>query len=87
MRRGRTTSNPPVAQQQRMDDIKEIGGIGAQALGLAFVPCEFRHVPTGCKHRQKRCGHGFGKTSPEHNVVPPTWRGTWPRKPGTHRPG
>lgn len=59
MKRGRSTGNPTVAQQQRMDDIKEIGCIVAQALGLGFVPCEVHHLTVGGKHGQKRRGHDF----------------------------
>lgn len=63
MKRGRSTSNPTIAQQQRMDAIKEIGCIVAYALGLSFgenpVPAEVHHLTVGGKHGQKRRGHDF----------------------------
>ncbi len=59
MKRGRSTSKPTIEQQQRMDAIKEIGCVIAQALGLGFVPCEVHHLTVGGKHGQKRRGHDF----------------------------
>jgi len=59
MKRGRSTSTPTVSQQQRMDAIKDIGCVIAQALGLGFVPCEVHHLTVGGKHGQKRRGHDF----------------------------
>lgn len=59
MKRGRSTGNPTVAQQQRMDAIKEIGCVVAQALGLGFIPCEVHHLTVGGRHGQKRRGHDF----------------------------
>ncbi len=59
MRRGRSTSNPTAAQQQRMDTITDIGCIVAYSLGLGYVPCEVHHLTVGGKHGQKRRGHDF----------------------------
>lgn len=59
MKRGRSTSKPTVEQQQRMDAIKDIGCVVAQALGLGFIPCEVHHLTVGGKHGQKRRGHDF----------------------------
>ncbi len=59
MRRGRSTSNPTVGQQQRMDAIRDIGCVVAYSLGLGFVPCEIHHLTVGGKHGQKRRGHDF----------------------------
>lgn len=59
MKRGRSTGNPTVAQQQRMDAIREIGCIVAHSLGLGHVPCEVHHLTIGGKHGAKRRGHDF----------------------------
>jgi len=59
MKRGRSTGNHTVAQQQRMDAIREIGCIVAQSLGLGYVPCEVHHLTVGGKHGAKRRGHDF----------------------------
>ena len=59
MKRGRSTGNPTVAKQQRMDAIREIGCIVAHSLGLGHVPCEVHHLTIGGKHGAKRRGHDF----------------------------
>ena len=59
MRRGRSTTTPTRAQQQRMDAIREIGCIVAHSLGLGHVPCEVHHLTIGGKHGAKRRGHDF----------------------------
>lgn len=72
MKRGRSTGNPTVAQRQRMDAIKDIGCVIAQALGLGFVSCEIHHLIVGGKHGQKRRGHDFtiGLNSWSHRGEP-----------------
>ncbi|MBA0285284.1 hypothetical protein D7Y26_09480 [Stenotrophomonas maltophilia] len=61
MKRGRSTGNPTVAQQQRMDAITEIGCIVCDALGHGFMPCQVHHLLVGGKHGQPRRGHDFTK--------------------------
>lgn len=59
MKLGRSTGNPTMAQRQRMDAIRDMGCIVAQALGMGYVPCEVHHLTVGGKHGQKRRGHDF----------------------------
>ncbi|MBH1839362.1 hypothetical protein I5W21_06830 [Stenotrophomonas maltophilia] len=59
MKRGRSTDNPTIAQQARMDAITDLGCIVAHALGLGYVPCEVHHLTVGGRHGQKRRGHDF----------------------------
>jgi len=59
MKRGRSTSGPTIAQQQRMDAITDIGCIVAHSLGLGWMLAEVHHLTVGGKHGQKRRGHDF----------------------------
>ncbi len=72
MKCGRSTSTPTIAQQQRMDAIKDIGCIVCGALGHGFMPCQVHHLLVGGKHGQKRRGHAFTiGLCPWHHVGEP----------------
>ncbi|TAA18703.1 hypothetical protein EA658_16585 [Pseudoxanthomonas winnipegensis] len=59
MKRGRSTGNPTLAQQQRFDTIREVGCVVARALGLGWVAAEIHHLTVGGKHGAPRRGHDF----------------------------